>query len=215
VPVEDAQDRAPAGAKPGKRHRPSGAGSSGHGVIVPRGPRPGQSEVDRCRATTPTRSASRGRRWAPNGVLRLIRRPSDPGGLGSATAGTPVPRDARDLSRLSAHPPSQVVRSPPPSDAGCCRPELRRALRRCQEPLNVRSGITGSWHMSRRGKPRVYIAVAKQIGHDVQGHRCRLSSKVAPEGLEPPIRGLGSLRSSALCPQFALPARIAGVIVCG
>jgi hypothetical protein len=65
-----------------------------------------------------------------------------------------------------------------------------------------------------RGKPRVYTAVAEQSGHQVQRRRPHSSSKVAPEGLEPPTRGLGSLRPPALWPELALPARIASVIVC-
>jgi hypothetical protein len=50
--------------------------------------------------------------------------------------------------------------------------------------------------------------------NDTPQYACPLEFKVAPERLELPTRGLGSRRTSAVRPQFALPARIAGVIVC-
>ena len=44
--------------------------------------------------------------------------------------------------------------------------------------------------------------------------RLSLNSKVALERLELPTRGLGRRRACAVWPEFRLPARIAGVIVC-
>ena len=77
---------------------------------------------------------------------------------------------------------------------------------RAGEQMSPESKLSCMRAVWRRGKPSV----------ERRGILLRVvaSSLVALVGLEPTTRGLGRRRAPALRPQFGLPARISGVIVC-